>query len=135
MSDRTPLPELSEERAAQVDRRLDQFGSFMQNVFRHPEIAEAIPTGSTLAFHDVQVLVEQTPVRLTAYRPPGATRWSVLLADAPRVSKGLSTVPPHGFLWVVQPLVQHATWASADEAFAAVEEALQRATELHLLAG
>jgi hypothetical protein len=135
MSERTPLSEIDEAQAALIDQRLAQFGSFMQNVLRHPEIAEAIPTGSTLAFHDVQGLVEQTPLRLTAYRPPGATRWSVLLADAPRVSKGLSTVPPQGFLWVVQPLVQHATWASAEEAFTAVDEALQRATELQLLAG
>lgn len=35
----------------------------------------------------------------------------------------------------LQPVIETATWGSAAEAFAAVEGALQRANELHLLAG
>jgi hypothetical protein len=39
--------------------------------------------------------------------------------------------------WIVSiiPLMLSATWESPDDAFAAIEEALQRASELHLLAG
>jgi hypothetical protein len=51
MSDRTPLPQLTDEQAAQVDRGIEQFGAFMRDMLRQPETLNEIPSGSTLAFY------------------------------------------------------------------------------------
>jgi hypothetical protein len=127
MTDRAEPQPISEAQAAVIDRRLEQFGAFMEDAFQRPEIVDEIPDGATLAFHDVAAPTGER-VRLTAFRPRRSTRWHVLLADVP-------PLPHHRFLWVVQPLVAQATWESAEEAFAAIEAVLQRAGEAHLLAG
>lgn len=75
-------------------------------------------------------------MRLTAFRPERDSRWSVRVTGP-----GDQETPPEFPRampdWIVSiiPLMQRATWESPDDAFAAIEEALQRASELHLLAG
>lgn len=133
MDERTPLPALSEEQAAQVDRNLALSSDFLRDVLHHPEIVDEIPSGATLVFHTVQFRPE--PVRLTAFRPRRDRRWGVRVTGV-----GAPEVPPSQraagrWLFSIRPLVQHATWASADEAFAAVEEALENARAARLLAG
>lgn len=136
MSDRTPLPELSDEQIAQVDRNFDQFGAFMRDILRQPETLTEIPGGSTLAFYTLTLPGDWQPVRLTAFRARRAKRWGVRvtgfgnLEDAPAYPRAMPD-------WIVSivPLMQSASWESANEAFAAIEKALQRATDLHLLAG
>jgi hypothetical protein len=135
MTDRMPPPPIDDAQAALIDRRLDQFGSFMQSVLRSPEIADEIPDGATLAFHDLWIGGDPEPVRLTAYRAAGAMYWNVLLTDAPGISKGLPSRPQHSLLWAVRPLIAQTAWETPDEAFAAIEAVLQRADEAHLLAG
>lgn len=136
MSNRIPLPELSEEQIAQVDRGIEQFGEFMRDVLRRPEIVTKIPSGSTLAFQTLTVPGDQQPVRLTAFRPKNAESWSVRVTgfgDQDASPEYPSAMPD----WIVSivPLMQTATWGSPDDAFTAIEEALQRAAELHLFAG
>jgi hypothetical protein len=135
MTDPMPPPPIDDAQAALIDRRLDQFGSFMQSVLRSPEIAEEIPDGATLAFHDLWIGGDPEPLRLTAYRVAGTAHWSVLVTDAPRISRGFPNWSQHSLLWAVRPLIAQATWESPDEAFAAIEAVLQRADEAHLLAG
>lgn len=136
MSDRPPLPELSDEQAAQIDRGIEQFGAFMRDVLRQPEIVNEIPSGSTLAFSTLTLPADWQPVRLTAFRPRRTKRWGVRitgignLEDTPTSPRAM----PDWLLSIV-PLMQSASWESADGAFAAINEALHRATDLHLLAG
>jgi hypothetical protein len=136
MIDRTPLPELSDEQAAQVDRGIEQFGAFMRDVLRRPEIVNEIPSGSTLAFYTLTLPDDWQPVRLTAFRPRRAKRWGVRVTGIGNLENALvyPWAMPDWILSIV-PLMQSASWESADEAFAAIEEALQRATDLHLLVG
>lgn len=135
MSDRSPLPELSDEQIAQVDRGLEQFGAFMRDILRQPETLTEIPSGSTLAFYTLTLPGDWQPVRLTAFRPRRAKRWGIRvtgignLEDAPAYPRAMP-----GWIVSIVPLMQGASWESAEEAFAAIEEAVQRATELRLLA-
>jgi hypothetical protein len=136
VSDRSPLPDLSEEQAAEVDQGIERFGEFMRDVLRQPKIVNDIPDGSTLALHRLILPQDAQPVRLTAFRPRHSERWSVRVTGF-----GDQETPPEYPRampdWIVSiiPLMQTATWESPDDAFAAIVEALQRATELHLLAG
>lgn len=136
MSDRIPLPELSDEQIALANQGIEQFGAFVRDLVRQPEIVNEIPSGSTLAFYTLTLPGDWQPVRLTAFRPRRAKRWGVRvtgighLEDAPAYPRAMPD-------WIVSivPLMQSASWESADEAFAAIEAALQRATDLRLLAG
>jgi hypothetical protein len=136
MSDRTPLPELSEEQVAQVDKGIEQFGAFLRDVLRQPEIVDEVPSGSTLAFYTLTLPDDWQPVRLTAFRPRRAKRWGVRVTGVGDLEDSLPypRAMPDWLISIV-PLMQSASWEAADAAFAAIEEALQRATELHLLAG
>jgi hypothetical protein len=49
MSDRTPLPELSDEQVALADQGIEQFEAFVRDVLRQPETVNEIPSGSTRA--------------------------------------------------------------------------------------
>jgi hypothetical protein len=127
MSDRTPLPELSDEQAAQVDRGIEQFGAFLRDVLRQPEIVNEIPSGSTLAFYTLTLPDDWQPVRLTTFRPRRAKRWGVRvtgIGDLEDAAAYPCAMPD----WIVSivPLMQSASWESADEAFAAIGEALRR---------
>jgi hypothetical protein len=133
MSERTPLPELSEEQAAQVEHSIKQGFAFLRDVLRQPAITEEIPSGSTLAFYVLTLPGDRQPVRLTAFQPKGLKRWGVRVTGMGDVAA--PALPMARWLLAIAPLMEQASWASADEAFAAVEESLQRATELHLLAG
>lgn len=133
MNDRISLPELSDEQVALADQGIEQFGSFMRDVLRQPETLNEIPSGSTLAFYTLTLPDDWQPVRLTAFLPRGANCWGIRLTgigDAPAYPRAMPD-------WIhsIVPLMQRASWESADEAFAAIEAALQRATDLHLLAG
>lgn len=136
MSGRVPLPELSDEQAAQVDRGIEQFGAFLGDVLRQPEIVSELPSGSTLAFHTLIHPDDWQPVRLTAFRPRGEKRWGMRVTGIGDFENALP-YPRAMPDWLVSivPLMQRASWASADEDFAAIEEAMRRATELRLLAG
>jgi hypothetical protein len=136
MSDHTRLPELTEEQVALANQGIEQFGAFLRDVVRQPEIVNEIPSGSTLAFYTLTLPDDWQPVRLTAFRPRRTKRWDVRVTDTGNLDDTL-TYPramPDWLLSIV-PLMQSASWESADEAFAAINEALQRATDLHLLAG
>ena len=136
MIDRIPLPELSDEQAAEVDHGIERFGEFMRDVLRQPTIVDDIPDGSTLTLRRLILPLDSQPVRLTAFRPKQAERWSIRVTgfgdqeSAPEYPRAMPD-------WIVSiiPLVQNATWESSDDAFSAIEEALQRASTLHLLAG
>jgi hypothetical protein len=136
VSDRNPLPDLSDDQAAEVDQGIERFGEFMRDVLQQPKIVNDIPDGSTLSLHRLNLPQYSQPVRLTAFRPKHAERWSVRVTGfgdqepAPEYPRAMPD-------WIVSiiPLMQNATWESPNDAFAAIEEALQRASELHLLAG
>jgi hypothetical protein len=136
VSDRSPLPELSDEQAAEVDQGIERFGEFMSDVLNQQKIVNEIPDGSTLALHRLNLPHDSQPIRLTAFRPKHAERWSVRVTgfgDQEATPEFPRAMPD----WIVSiiPLMLSATWESPDDAFAAIEEALQRASELHLLAG
>jgi hypothetical protein len=122
---------------AQVEQGSEQFGAFVRAVLRQPAIVYEIPSGSTLAFYTLTLPDDWQPVRLTAFRPRRSKRWGIhvtgigYLEDAPIYPRAL----PDGIYSIVL-LMQSASWESADDAFAAIEAALQRATDLlHVLAG
>lgn len=136
MINRSPLPRLSDEQVALADQGIAQLGAFLRDAVRQPETLNEIPSGSALAFHTMALPDEWQPVRLTAFQPQHDSRWSVRVTGFG--DQETSPVYPRGMPdWIVSiiPLMQSAAWESPDDAFAAIEEALQRASELHLLAG
>ena len=95
-----------------------------------------IPSGSTLAFRTISLPDFGLPsVRLTAFRPRRSRRWGVRVTGVGELDSPLFDRPETRWLYSILPLVEHATWASADEAFAAVERSLHKANDAHLLAG
>lgn len=136
MTDRIPLPELGAEQMAQVDKGIEQLGEFLSDVLPRPEIVVEIPSGSSLAFHTLAIAGDQRSVRLTAFREKNSEGWSVRATGIgdQESSPDDPCVMPDWILSIL-PLMQNATWESPDDAFAAIEEALQRASGLHLLAG
>lgn len=104
MSKRTPLPELSQDQEAQIDRNLALGFDFLRYLLRRPELVDEIPNGATLSFRTLH-LRPGVELRLTAFRPRRSRRWGV------RVTGG---GPPEAltasrWLFSIQPLVQHAT--------------------------
>ena len=77
MSDRIPLPELSDEQVALANQGIEQFGAFVRDAVRQPEIVNEIPSGSTLAFYTLTLPDDWQPVRLTAFRPRRSKRWGI----------------------------------------------------------
>lgn len=133
MSDHTSLPEYSDEQVAQIERNMAKGTAFLRDVLHRPQIVDEIPNGSTLAFHDVALALGQPAVRLTAFRLRRSKRWGVRVTGVGPA--GVQDLWGYRFMAALQPVVETATWGSSAEAFAAVEGALQRANELHLLAG
>ena len=61
--------ELSDERIATIELRLDQAFAFCRDVLENPALLEEIPDGSTLRFSDV--IIEDAVFHLTAYPDTG----------------------------------------------------------------
>jgi hypothetical protein len=136
MSEPQSLPEISDEQAKVIDRNLALGAAFLRDVLHRPEITDEIPSGSRLAHQEISLPAFGLPsVRLTAFRPRRSRRWGVRVTGIGEVGSLPLDRPATRWLNSILPLVEHATWASADEAFAAVERALQNASEAHLLAG
>ena len=133
MSERTPLPELSDEQVAQIDRNLALGFDFLRDVLQRPEVIDDIPTGSTLAFRTFRVRPGMA-LRLTAFRAPRSRRWGVRVTG---IGPPYDARTPDASRWLfsIMPLMQHAIWPSQTEAFAAVEGAVANAHEAQLLAG
>lgn len=131
MSERTPLPELTDEQAALVDWNIEQFGAFLSRVVAEPERANDIPTDSTLAFH-VAWLPNGQQVRLTAFRPRESGRWRLAPVHLDQTWQPAWNV---AFVSTAHELVRNASWDSADDVFADVEAALRRAATTPRLTG
>jgi hypothetical protein len=133
MCERAPLPELSEDQVAQIDRNLALGFDFLRDVLHRPEIVDEIPSGSTLAFRTFRIR-PGVELRLTAFRAPRSRRWGVRVTGigAPYDAR---TPDTSRWLFSIRPLMQHATWPSQNEAFAAVEGAVANAHDVQLLAG
>lgn len=118
-----------------IDRNLALGSLFLRDVLHRPEIVDEIPSGSRLAYHEVSLpAFGLSSVRLTAFRPRRSRRWGVRVTGIGEVGTSPFDRPEARWLYSILPLVEHATWASATEAFAAVERALKNASETHLLA-
>jgi hypothetical protein len=135
MSERELLPEIDDEQAKVIDRNLALGSAFLRDVLHRPEIVDEIPSGSTLAYRAISLPPFELAVRLTAFRPRRSRRWGVRVTGIGEVGAPHYDRPETRWLYSILPLVEHATWASADEAFAAIERALQNAKDVHLLAG
>ena len=121
---------------ATIDRRLDEGSAFLRDVLARPELTDEIPSGSTLAFRTISLHEFGLPsVRLTAFRPRRSRRWGVRVTGIGEFGVPPLDRPAMRWLYSILPLVENATWDSADEAFAAVERGLQSANDVHLLAG
>lgn len=123
------LPEIDEERAALIDRRLVQSFKFLADVLENPMLLDEIPGGSKLAFHTLSMPNGET-VRLTAFRPRQSRRWQVRLTgvgNPDTVNQDWWHERP--FLWQMQPLIESASWGSANAAFDALDEVLRREAE------
>lgn len=133
MSERLPLPELDDEQVARIDRNLALGFDFLRDVLRDPGLTDDIPSGSTLAFRSFR-LQPGIALRLTAFRAPRSRRWGVRVTG---VGEPYDAWMPIASRWIfsIQPLVQHASWPSEEEAFAAVEGAVANAREARLLVG
>ena len=135
MSERDLLPEIDDEQAKAIDRNLELGFAFLRDVLHRPEIVDEIPSGSTLAYRAILLPSFDLTVRLTAFRPRRSRRWGVRVTGVGDFGAPPFDHPAARWLYSILPLVEHATWASADEAFAAVERALQNASDAELLAG
>ena len=135
MNERELLVEIDDEQAKVIDRNLALGSAFLRDVLHRPDIVHEIPSGSRLAYRAVALPPDETPVRLTAFRPRRSRRWGVRVTGIGEVGSPPIERPATRWLYSIAPIVEHATWASADEAFAAVESALQNASDAHLLAG
>ena len=136
MSEREFLPDIDDEQAKVIDRNLALGTAFLRDVPHRPEIVDEIPSGTTLAYRAISLPAFALPsVRLTAFRPRRSRRWGVRVTGIGEFRSSLFDRPAERWLYSILPLVEHATWASDDEAFAAVESALQNASDAHLLAG
>ena len=135
MSERESLPEIDDEQAKVIDRNLALGFAFLRDVLHRPEIVDEIPNGSTLAYRAISLSQFDLTVRLTAFHPRRSRRWGVRVTGIGEFGSPPLDRPTTRWLYSIAPLVEHATWASADEAFAAVERALQNASDAHLLAG
>ena len=136
MSERQLLPEIDDEQAKVIDRNLALGSTFLRDVLHRPEIIDEIPSGSTLAYQEISLPAFGLPsVRLTAFRPRRSRRWGVRVTGIGEVGAPHLDRPATRWLNSILPLVEHATWASADEAFAAVERAVHSASDAQLLAG
>ncbi|MFN8591647.1 MAG: hypothetical protein U0031_09335 [Thermomicrobiales bacterium] len=133
MSDGTSLPELNDEQVARIDQNLALGFDFLRDVLHDPALTDDIPTGSTLAFRSFR-LQPGVELRVTAFRAPRSRRWGVRVTG---VGEPFGGWMPIASRWVfsIQPLVQEARWASADEAFTAVAGAVANAREAQLLIG
>ncbi len=129
------LPEIDDEQAAVIDRNLALGFAFLRDVLHRPEIVNEIPSGSRLAHRDIHLPSFDATVRLTAFRPRRSQRWGVRVTGIGEPGELAIDGQPVRWLDSIFPLVEHATWASADDAFAAVERSLQIASDAHLLAG
>jgi hypothetical protein len=119
------LPDIDDEQAKVIDRRLRQGFAFLRDVLDNPSIVDEIPSGSTLAYRDVAI--DQGEIRLTAFRTQGSSHWRVRVTGF----SGEQGITPGTFLWTVQPLFLSATWDSAEAAFDAFEATLQRVAQAH----
>jgi hypothetical protein len=128
MSERELLPEIDEEQAKAIDRNLALGFAFLRDVLHRPEIVDAIPSGSTLVYRAIPLPPFELTVRLTAFRPRRTRRWSVRVTGIGEFGAPPFDRPAVRWLYSILPLVEHATWASADEAFAAFERALRTPT-------
>jgi hypothetical protein len=136
MSEPDFLYEIDDEQAKVIDRNLALGSLFLRDVLHRPEIVDEIPSGSTLAYQEISLPeFGLSSVRLTAFRPRRSRRWGVRVTGIGEVGAPPFDRPATRWLKSILPLVEHATWASADEAFAAVERALQSASDAQLLAG
>jgi hypothetical protein len=129
------LPEIDEEQARVNDRNLALGAAFLRDVLHRPEIVDEIPSGSRLAHRAVGLPSFDSTVRLTAFRPRQSHRWGVRVTGRGEPGESVIDGQTARWLYSIAPLVEHATWASANEACGAVERALQNASEAHLLAG
>jgi hypothetical protein len=136
MSEPVFLDEIDDEQAKTIDRNLALGSLFPRDVLHRPEIVDEIPTGSTLAYHEVSLpAFGLSSARLTAFCPHRSRRWGVRVRGIGEVGPSPFEHPEARWLYSILPLVEHATWASASEAFAAVVGALKNASETHPLAG
>lgn len=135
MTDHDAFPEISDEQAEVIDRNLALGFAFLRDVLHHPEIVNEIPTGSRLAHRTLQLPSLELDVRLTAFLPRQSQRWGVRVTGMGEPGEPVVDGQAVRWLTSIAPLVEHATWASADEAFVAVERALQSASDVQLLAG
>jgi hypothetical protein len=135
MSEHEFLPEIDDEQAKVIDRNLALGSAFLLDVLHRPEIVGEIPSGSTLAYRAVALPLLEMSVRLTAFRPRRSRRWGVRVTGMGEPGEFVSDRQTARWFYSIAPLVERATWASADEAFVAVERALRNASEAHLLAG
>jgi hypothetical protein len=77
------LDGISDEQAAQIDRRLAQGFNFMRDVIDDPRLLTVVPDGSTLFFRDVEIPGRQ--IRLVAYKVPGSAHtWAARLTGSTR---------------------------------------------------
>jgi hypothetical protein len=135
VSEREILPEIDDEQAEVIDRNLALGFAFLRDVLHRPEIVDEIPSGSRLAHRALTLPPFELPVRLTAFRPRRSRRWGVRVTGIGEVGAPPLDQPATRWLNSILPLVEHASWASADEAFAAVERAVHSASDAQLLAG
>ena len=136
MSEPEFLPEIDDEQAKLIDRNLELGFAFLRDVLHRPEIVDEIPSGSRLAYQEISFPeFGLASVRLTAFRPRRSRRWGVRVTGIGEIGALPLDRPAMRWLSSIFPLVEHATWASADQAFAAVERALQSASDAQLLAG
>jgi hypothetical protein len=112
---------ISDEQAAVIDQRIGQGFAFLRDVLVGPSIMDEIPSGSTLAYHDVAI--GQREVRLTAFCAPDSAGWGVRVTGQTGLQRDALA-----FLWALQPVLRDVTWETAAAAFAALEAALQRVT-------
>ena len=135
MSERELLPEIDDEQAKVIDRNLELGFAFLRDVLHRPEIVDEIPSGSRLAHRAIPLPPFDLAVRLTAFRPRRSRRWGVRVTGVGEPGEPVRDHQAARWLHSIGPLVEHATWASADEAFTAIERAMQNASDAHLLAG
>jgi hypothetical protein len=114
--------DIDDEQAAVIDQRIGQGFAFLRDVLAAPSIVDEIPSGSTLAYHDVAI--GQGEVRLTAFHAPDSDRWGVRVTGQTGLQRDALA-----FLWALQPVLRDVTWETAVVAFASLEAALQRVTQ------
>lgn len=79
--------DIDDARAALIDQRIGQLFDFLGDVIDDPLLLDAIPSGSTLAFRDVEI--RGFRFRLTAYQAPGARdQWSALVTGYTKAGFG-----------------------------------------------